>query len=187
MATKEVATRRGSGGTHLTITISCSPGSFMYAGSECVEIWLGVLLVLLGRRALPAVPFCPPVAAAVVFEPGPASWSAVSATVVPVVAPAACAAPAPQLSSVLVRSLRPPHATAVPTTKSEAITTSGIYNDRPMRRENDATARLALQRHGAVSVRRDVRTHIAGCMLAEFPPGPPPPPPPSPLFCRGWR
>lgn len=34
------------------ITSSSSPGSFMYAGSERVEIWLGVRLVRLARRSV---------------------------------------------------------------------------------------------------------------------------------------
>ena len=109
---------------HLTMTISCSPGSFMYAGSECVEIWLGVLRVRRGRRGL-FVPF--PVVVAPFPCCEPASWSAVSSRVDDVVvsvAPApACPAPAALLSLL---NLRPPHATIVPRTKSEAITTSGI-------------------------------------------------------------
>lgn len=55
---------------HLTMTISCSPGSFMYAGSECVEIWLGVRRALLGRLALfVPVPFPFAVVFAVPFPP----------------------------------------------------------------------------------------------------------------------
>ena len=102
----------------------------MYAGSECVEIWLGVLLVRLGRRVLFApFPVAPAPAAAGLFpRADPASWSAVSsrAPAVPVTAPAACAAPVPQLRSEPRRKRRPKHAMRVPTTKSAAITTSGI-------------------------------------------------------------
>ena len=118
--------------THLTMTISSSPGSFMYAGSECVEIWLGVRLVLLGRRPR----FVPAFAAVVLFPflfplPLLTSWSAVSSrmpgTAVPVATPAAWATPPPRLKSAVRRKRRPQQAKMVPTTKSAATATSGIF------------------------------------------------------------
>ena len=100
----------------------------MYIGSECVEIWLGVRRALLGRLAR-FVPFPAPFAC--VFEP--ASCSAVTSVLpfetVPVVAPAACAAPLPQLRSEPRRKRRPLQATIVPATNSAAMTTSGICAD----------------------------------------------------------